>query len=204
LRSCAWSGLIDVSHAPRAATPCRRAQTRHHGPHEAQPMKPPNTHNGEEPAPEPWITKQAAPRRASKRHDPLDRAPATSRSAAHPHARPEPLPHLGGRGLAARAVQLVARPVDQTSSTPRAPPLPSFSPLFAAIRGPTANRGARIRTGDLTTPNRARYQAAPRPVRNAQSTATLTHPPPIRGNASGTQPRHLRTSRSPHRPASSR
>ncbi len=41
LRSCAWSGLIDGSHAPRqAATPCRGAQTRHHGSHEAQPMKP--------------------------------------------------------------------------------------------------------------------------------------------------------------------
>src|SRR5580693_7483825 len=107
---------------------------------------------------------QAMPRRASERHDPLDRAPATTRPTAHPHARHEPLPHLGSRGLATRAVRRSARPVDRLQRlAPRAPPLPSFSPLFAAIRRPTANRGARIRTGDLADPNGARYQAAPRP-----------------------------------------
>ena len=36
------------------------------------------------------------------------------------------------------------------------------------------NRGARIRTGDLTDPNGARYQAAPRP--DAQP---VSHKPPI-------------------------
>jgi hypothetical protein len=35
-------------------------------------------------------------------------------------------------------------------------------PALPSIQ-PAANRGARIRTGDLTDPNGARYQAAPRP-----------------------------------------
>jgi dinuclear metal center YbgI/SA1388 family protein len=38
-----------------------------------------------------------------------------------------------------------------------------FSPLFAAVRRTLTNRGAEIRTRDLTDPNGARYQAAPRP-----------------------------------------
>jgi hypothetical protein len=38
-----------------------------------------------------------------------------------------------------------------------------FSPLFAAVRRSLTNRGAEIRTRDLTDPNGARYQAAPRP-----------------------------------------
>ena len=88
---------------------------------------------------------QAAPRRASKRYDPLDRAPATTRPAAHPHAWHKPLPHLGSRGVAARAVRLAARPVDQLQQlAPRAPPLSSFSPPFETIRRPTANRGAQF------------------------------------------------------------
>src|ERR1700686_104072 len=38
-----------------------------------------------------------------------------------------------------------------------------FSPVFAGARGSLTNRGAEIRTRDLTDPNGARYQAAPRP-----------------------------------------
>ncbi len=41
--------------------------------------------------------------------------------------------------------------------------------MFAGLRGSLTNRGARIRTGDLTDPNGARYQAAPRPDAKAVS-----------------------------------
>src|ERR1700689_1096372 len=81
---------------------------------------------------------QATPRRAPERPATLDRAPATARPTAHPHARPQPLPHLGSRGVAARAVRLVASPVDDfCRAAPRAPPLLSFRPcsrLFADLR----------------------------------------------------------------------
>lgn len=88
------------------------------------------------------LNHQAAPRRAPERHDSLDRAPATTRPTAHPHAWHEPLPHLGSRGLATRAVRRSARPVDRLQRlAPRAPPPPSFSPLFAAVRRPTEYRG---------------------------------------------------------------
>lgn len=71
---------------------------------------------------------QAAPRRAPERHDALDRGPATTRPAAHPHARHESLPHLGSGERAARAVRLAATPVDGPRCTAqRAPPLPRFS-----------------------------------------------------------------------------
>ena len=40
-------------------------------------------------------------------------------------------------------------------------PSPSPQPTAASIK--RQNRGARIRTGDLTDPNGARYQTAPRP-----------------------------------------
>jgi dinuclear metal center YbgI/SA1388 family protein len=46
--------------------------------------------------------------------------------------------------------------------------------MFAAIRRPKENRGARIRTGDLADPNGARYQAAPRPDAPA-----VSHTPPL-------------------------
>jgi hypothetical protein len=48
----------------------------------------------------------------------------------------------------------------------RPTPIPVFSgvsPVFAGLRGIWRNRGAEIRTRDLTDPNGARYQAAPRP-----------------------------------------
>jgi hypothetical protein len=65
-----------------------------------------------------------------------------------------------------------------TGETANADPpcLWGFSPVFAGLRQTLRNRGARIRTGDLTTPNRTRYQAAPRPE-GSDSTAT----PPAAG-----------------------
>ena len=56
------------------------------------------------------------------------------------------------------------------------------SPLFAAYR---RYRGARIRTGDLTDPNGARYQAAPRPdAPSVFHTAIFGRCPPPRATSS--------------------
>lgn len=95
-------------------------------------------------SPEPWLTKQrlaehlsVTPRWSSFNNDAW---------LPHPHTLHEPLPHLGGRNLAARGVRLAASPVDGfCRAAPRAPPLSSFSSPFAALRGPTANRGERFR-----------------------------------------------------------
>jgi dinuclear metal center YbgI/SA1388 family protein len=56
------------------------------------------------------------------------------------------------------------RPSNNREQRPRNPQrFRGSSPVFAAVRGLAEYRGARIRTGDLTDPNGARYQAAPRP-----------------------------------------
>ncbi len=59
-----------------------------------------------------------------------------------------------------------------------------FSPMFPGFRRPTEYRGARIRTGDLTDPNGARYQAAPRPdvreVSHKRAGAMVARCPPPR------------------------
>ncbi len=50
--------------------------------------------------------------------------------------------------------------------------------MFSAVRGLLTNRGAQIRTGDLTDPNGARYQAAPRPdARSVFHTAMVASVP---------------------------
>jgi hypothetical protein len=104
-------------------------------------MKPPREYNGEEPSPEPWITKQHLAEHLS----------VTTRWIELQQRRG--LPHIhtpgmnryrifGSRGLATQAVRLAARPVDDfCRAAPRAPPRLSISPLFATIRRPTANRG---------------------------------------------------------------
>jgi hypothetical protein len=48
-----------------------------------------------------------------------------------------------------------------------------FRPCSLTFAEPTANRGARIRTGDLTLPKGARYQAAPRPDAPTRSVSQM-------------------------------
>ena len=85
--------------------------------------------------------------------------------------------HFKSRSLPSRSLASSCGPFcpPLRSQSPRTSPNPrkyrsrrpqhlrGFSLVFAAIRGPTEYRGARIRTGDLADPNGARYQAAPRP-----------------------------------------
>jgi hypothetical protein len=51
-----------------------------------------------------------------------------------------------------------------------------YSPVFAAVRGSLTNRGGRIRTGDLSAPNRARYQASLRPAFQPSLLPPEAHP----------------------------
>jgi len=119
-------------------------------------------HNHEEPSPEPWITKQRLAEHLS----------VTTRWIELQQQRG--LPHIHTPGMNRYRISEVeawlreqygwhkpSRPVRLLCSA--SPAASRISPLFATIRKPTANRGARIRTGDLADPNGARYQAAPRP-----------------------------------------
>jgi hypothetical protein len=58
-----------------------------------------------------------------------------------------------------------------------------YSPVFAAVRGSLTNRGAEIRTRDLTDPNGARYQAAPRPDAAPVSHTSHRHRAPASSSA---------------------
>jgi hypothetical protein len=112
-------------------------------------MKPSSMHNHEEPSPEPWITKQRLAEHLSVTTRWIELQ--QTRPAAHPHAWPEPSPHLGSRGVAPRAVRLATRPVDDfRQAAPRAPPGLSLSPSFAAIRRPTEYRGERLELAFLS------------------------------------------------------
>jgi hypothetical protein len=91
--------------------------------------------------------------RADKFAHPTGIEPATSCSPGQGFDR-RPHPEAGHAWLA--TLQSPNWYPNGTSTRPRT----TKTPLHAGL---SRNRGARIRTGDLTDPNGARYQAAPRP-----------------------------------------
>jgi len=81
------------------------------------------------------LADQAPARRTSGRFGPLDRDAAARRSPLPAHGRPQPLPRLGGRGMAPRALQRLAR--EQLSglrghAARHVSQTPELSPLFAS------------------------------------------------------------------------